>query len=240
VFEVSLTDERTRRLTAQRLLADRGSSPVRQCLTTQDPFVTMQRTELCAGEPAPLEVVRDVLPRFSQFVTLDGRSTLVTWEPASGGLVALDTFAVFALLVPTAVAVVRTLPLDAFAVAADHVRSLAVAVPVALVTAARGHRVDALAIVIARLIIQVAVAVVVAGVPAVGDGEALLTGRAASEAGVALGVHSADLAARFEFDPSLCSGLFNHDTPEDRGQGATCQATERVPAGRLRGNQRLR
>jgi hypothetical protein len=35
-------------------------------------------------EPAPLEAARDVLPRFSQLVTIHGRSTLVTREPVSG------------------------------------------------------------------------------------------------------------------------------------------------------------
>jgi hypothetical protein len=77
-------DERKQRLTVQRLKADRGSSPVRQCLTTHGPFVTMPITS-SVPEPALLGAARDVLPRFSQLTTLHGRSTLVTREPVSGG-----------------------------------------------------------------------------------------------------------------------------------------------------------
>jgi hypothetical protein len=83
-FDVSLTDERMQRLTAQRLLADRGSSPVRRCLTTHGRFVAMPRTS-AVREPAALEAARDVRPRVSQLVTIHVRSTLVTREPVSGG-----------------------------------------------------------------------------------------------------------------------------------------------------------
>jgi len=61
------------------------------------------------------------------------------------------------------------------------------------------------------------------------------------EADVAIGVDIADLAARFGFDADTSgSGPLERDTPEDRGQGAARQATERHSAGRLRGNQSFR
>jgi hypothetical protein len=48
------------------------------------PLVTMPCTS-ALRQPALLEATRYVLPRFSQFVNIHGRSTLVTREPVSGG-----------------------------------------------------------------------------------------------------------------------------------------------------------
>jgi hypothetical protein len=152
------------------------------------------------------------------------------------GLIFLDAFAVFALLVLAAVVVDLTLLLAAAAVGAD-VRPLAVTVLTALV--AVGYRVDALVIVIARLIVQGAVAVAGAVAAAVGDGKALIAPRGASEAGVAFIVIIAALAAGAGFDAKLGRGPFERDTPEDRGQSAAREATDCLSSRRLRGTQGL-
>src|SRR5215213_5901095 len=203
----------------------------------------MPATELCAGATvhrggagrSPSVLLAREYPRPAR-----PRDTRIgEWR----GLAAIDAAALAAPLAVGvgAVAVHRALPHDAAAVAAGLVRAFAVAGLLALVAVARGHRVDAPAVVITRLIVLDAVAVAGAGFLTAGDGEAPPGGRAALEAGVALGVQIAALPARTGFDPNaLGRGPLERETTEDRGQSAACQTAERLSARRLRGTQDLR